>query len=55
VPPFVVASDRTLREIAEVQPRTVAELLGVYGIGEARRRDTEMGFLAVVARTARGP
>src|SRR6185503_6491864 len=30
VPPFVVASDRTLREIAAAQPRTVDELMRVY-------------------------
>ena len=55
VPPFVVASDRTLREIAEVQPRTVAELLRVYGIGEAKAARYGKGFLDVVARTVPPP
>ena len=52
VPPFVVASDRTLREIATAQPRTVAELMRVYGIGEAKAARYGRGFLDVVARTA---
>jgi ATP-dependent DNA helicase RecQ len=50
VPPFVVASDRTLREIATAQPRTVAELMRVYGIGEAKAARYGRGFLDVVAR-----
>jgi ATP-dependent DNA helicase RecQ len=50
VPPFVVASDRTLREIATAQPRTVEELMRVYGIGEAKAARYGRGFLDVVAR-----
>lgn len=33
VPPYVVASDRTLREIAVLRPRTEAELAMAHGIG----------------------
>jgi ATP-dependent DNA helicase RecQ len=33
VPPYVVASDRTLREIASLRPRTLGELTEVHGIG----------------------
>ena len=55
VPPFVVASDRTLREIATVQPRTVAELMRVYGIGEAKAARYGRGFLDVVARAIAQP
>jgi len=55
VPPFVVASDRTLREIAQVQPRTVAELMRVYGIGEAKAARYGQGFLDVVARAVPPP
>ena len=36
VPPYVVASDRTLHEIAVERPRTVAALEGIYGIGAAK-------------------
>jgi ATP-dependent DNA helicase RecQ len=55
VPPFVVASDRTLREIALAQPRTVAELMRVYGIGEAKAARYGRGFLEVVARALSPP
>ena len=51
VPPFVVASDRTLREIAALQPRTVEELMRVYGIGATKAARYGRGFLEVVART----
>jgi ATP-dependent DNA helicase RecQ len=50
VPPFVVASDRTLREIAALQPRTVEALMGVYGIGATKAARYGRGFLEVVAR-----
>src|SRR5207247_2978052 len=45
VPPFVVASDRTLREIAALQPRTVEELMRVYGIGATKAARYGRGFL----------
>jgi len=50
VPPFVVASDRTLREIAARQPRTTDELMKVYGIGATKAARYGRGFLEVVAR-----
>jgi ATP-dependent DNA helicase RecQ len=50
VPPFVVASDRTLREIASVRPRTLEELTRVYGIGVAKAARYGKGLLEVVAR-----
>jgi ATP-dependent DNA helicase RecQ len=55
VPPFVVASDRTLREIAAVQPRTVEELMRVYGIGATKAARYGRGFLEVVARAVSPP
>ncbi|MBW1843491.1 MAG: ATP-dependent DNA helicase RecQ, partial [Deltaproteobacteria bacterium] len=36
VPPYVVASDRSLREIVAERPRTIDELLLVHGIGPAK-------------------
>jgi ATP-dependent DNA helicase RecQ len=36
VPPYVIFSDRTLREVARVQPTTLTALRGVYGIGDAK-------------------
>ena len=36
VPPYVIFHDTTLRELARVKPRSVAELGGIYGIGESK-------------------
>jgi ATP-dependent DNA helicase RecQ len=55
VPPFVVASDRTLREIAALQPRTLEELMRVYGIGATKAARYGRGFLEVVARAVSPP
>jgi ATP-dependent DNA helicase RecQ len=52
VPPFVIASDRTLREIAELRPRTLDELTGVFGIGPTKAARYGPGFLEVVGRAA---
>ena len=53
VPPYVVASDRTLREIAVLAPRTRADLMQVHGIGPAKADRYGAGLLRVVdeART----
>ncbi len=48
VPPFMIASDRTLRELASAQPRTLADLRGVYGIGPAKAERFGPGFLRVL-------
>ena len=37
VPPYVVFSDRTLREIAAHKPRTERELMALHGVGETKR------------------
>jgi ATP-dependent DNA helicase RecQ len=50
VPPYVIASDRTLREMAVQQPRSRAELMDVYGIGVAKADRFGRGFLEVIAR-----
>ena len=52
VPPYVVASDRTLREIAAQRPRTVDDLLLIHGIGPAKAKRYGKGLLAVVAESA---
>ncbi|MET0556325.1 MAG: HRDC domain-containing protein, partial [Vicinamibacteria bacterium] len=51
VPPYVVASDRTLREIAVLAPRTRADLMQVHGIGPAKADRYGAGLLQVVERT----
>jgi ATP-dependent DNA helicase RecQ len=54
VPPYVIASDRTLREIALAGPATIGELLEVHGIGAAKAERYGAGLLEIVAR-ATGP
>jgi ATP-dependent DNA helicase RecQ len=49
VPPYVIFSDRTLRELARVRPSTLYELRGIYGIGDAK---LEAFGDAVIARIA---
>jgi ATP-dependent DNA helicase RecQ len=49
IPPYMVASDRTLRELCLARPRTRDALLSVYGIGEAKAERYGEGLLAVVA------
>ncbi|HEX9893316.1 MAG TPA: HRDC domain-containing protein, partial [Gemmatimonadales bacterium] len=48
VPPYVVASDRTLRELAELKPESLAELEGIYGIGPAKVARYGKALLAVL-------
>jgi ATP-dependent DNA helicase RecQ len=51
-PPYVIASDRTLRELASFQPRSLREMEAVYGIGPAKLERYGAGFLAVIAKAA---
>jgi ATP-dependent DNA helicase RecQ len=48
VPPYVVASDRSLREIVAERPRSIDELLLVHGIGPAKAKRYGKGLLKVV-------
>jgi ATP-dependent DNA helicase RecQ len=48
VPPYVVASDRTLREIARLAPRTPEELSLAPGIGPVKLERYGAGLLAAV-------
>jgi len=48
VPPYVVASDRTLRDIALLRPRDKSALLLAHGIGPAKAERFGDGLLAVV-------
>jgi ATP-dependent DNA helicase RecQ len=49
VPPYVVASDRALRDIATLRPRTAADLELAHGIGPAKAQKYGAGFLEIVA------
>ena len=48
VAPFVIASDRTLREMCALRPRTHGELLDVHGIGPAKAERYGDGFIQVL-------
>jgi ATP-dependent DNA helicase RecQ len=52
VPAFVVASDRTLRDIALLRPKTRDALLLAHGIGPAKADRYGVQLLAVVARAS---
>jgi ATP-dependent DNA helicase RecQ len=52
VAPFIVASDRTLREIAMLRPRTLEALQGAHGVGRHKAERYGAGLLQVVASTA---
>ena len=47
--PFIVASDRTLRDIALLRPRTLAELELAHGVGPHKAERYGPGFLRVIA------
>ncbi|HEU5189561.1 MAG TPA: RecQ family ATP-dependent DNA helicase [Methylomirabilota bacterium] len=50
IAPFMVASDRTLRDIALLKPRTLHDLLLAHGIGRHKAERYGAGFLEVVAQ-----
>jgi ATP-dependent DNA helicase RecQ len=45
VPPYVIFSDTTLRDLARLRPSTPDALLGIRGIGEKKRADLGDRFL----------
>ena len=52
VPAYVIAHDRTLRELAQARPRNVQELLGVPGFGPHKAEKFGAEFLRVIAAHA---
>ena len=48
VPPYVVASDRTLKEMARLRPTNERELLRVHGFGPSRVQRYGSGFLELL-------
>ncbi len=48
VPPYVIFHDTTLREMARVRPKTIAELHGIRGIGARKAEDLGETFLAAI-------
>ena len=51
VPPYVVFSDKTLRELARLRPTTLYELRGVYGIGDAKLEAFGSALIRLMAET----
>ena len=51
VPPYVIASDRTLRDIAHLRPQTLDELELAHGIGPAKLEKYGADLIAVVSST----
>jgi ATP-dependent DNA helicase RecQ len=51
VPPFVIASDRTLRELARLRPRTQNGLLEAHGMGPVKAARYGPGFLSVIEQS----
>ena len=54
VPPYVVASDRSLRDIAMLRPGTLGELELAHGIGPAKVEKYGEALLSVVRRAPSG-
>jgi ATP-dependent DNA helicase RecQ len=52
VPAYIVFNDRTLTEMAQLQPRTEAELLNVSGVGAAKLARYGADFLAEITHTS---
>ena len=47
-PPYIVCSDRTLRDMAEKRPGTLEAMLDVYGMGRRKAASFGEAFLAVL-------
>ena len=52
VPAYVVFTDETLRQLARLQPATLAEMRAVHGVGDKRLADYGEAFLACIANYA---
>jgi ATP-dependent DNA helicase RecQ len=48
VPAYVVFADRTLLEMARLRPKTLAEMSGVHGVGEAKLKQYGETFLTAI-------
>jgi ATP-dependent DNA helicase RecQ len=53
VAPYVIASDRSLRDLCLLKPKNLAELLDVYGFGETRAERYGPGLIEVVKKFRR--
>ena len=53
VPPYVIFGDRTIEDLIFKKPRTVRELLNVFGIGEIKAEKFGSAILKLVENTGR--
>ncbi len=53
VPPFVIFSDATLRELARIRPSSLERMRLVYGIGDAKLREFGDQFLKLITDSCR--
>jgi ATP-dependent DNA helicase RecQ len=53
VPPYIIFSDATLRELARVRPSSLEQMRLVYGIGDAKLRELGAVFLQVIEQQCR--
>ncbi len=49
VPPYVIFSDRSLRDMARMRPKTDEEFLTVHGVGQHKLKKYGAPFLAIIA------
>ncbi|MCD7897022.1 MAG: DNA helicase RecQ [Planctomycetaceae bacterium] len=49
VPPYVIFSDRSLRDMARMRPKTDEEFLAVHGVGQHKLKKYGAPFLAIIA------
>jgi len=49
VPPYVIFSDRTLRDLSRVRPTSLLQLRGIYGIGDAKLEQFGEKLLTLIA------
>ena len=47
-PPYIVFSDKSLRDMARIRPTTRAQMLGVSGVGEVKMQRYGERFLDVI-------
>ena len=49
VPPYIIFNDTTLRELARVRPRALAQMRAIHGIGERKLSQFGETFLRAIA------
>lgn len=55
LPPYVIAHDKVLKEVAAQQPRSAQQLLGIKGFGPKRVEDYGEDIVRIVNETAPSP